>query len=262
MQRIVLIGAGRVASQLGPALRNEGVSIEQVVARTRPDTLAGTCTAQALAIDELSGLIVDADLYLLAVSDGAIRQVSRQLAAYLPVYARLVHTSGATPLHELSDHFHHRGVFYPLQTFSDHRTVDFREIPFCIEASTTTYEEDLLAFAKKLSSNVHLINGEEREVLHVAAVFANNFTNHLYAISQEILDQHQLPFDLLRPLIRETASKVQEQSPRDAQTGPSRRGDQATLDRHLAFLRKHHPEILDLYEQVSKSIEQSYGEEE
>ena len=262
MERIVLIGAGRVASQLGPALRNRGVSVVQVISRSRPETLARACNAQALAIDQLQDMELHADLYLLAVSDGAIGTVSKHLAARLPGGARIAHISGATPLEELSDHFDHRGVFYPLQTFSDGRTIDFSEIPFCIEATTTGFEQDLMAFAKKLSARVHRINSKERGVLHVAGVFANNFSNHLYTIAQAILDQDQLSFDLLRPLILETAAKVQDQPPRDAQTGPARRGDQATLDRHLAFLRKHHPGKVSLYEQLSNSIEQSFGEEE
>jgi len=261
MQRIVLIGAGRVARQLGPALRTIDTTILQVVSRTRPDKLARVCGAQALAIDELSGLMVDADLYLLAISDASLGEVSDQLALFLPPTARIAHTSGATPLEELSDHFHHRGVFYPLQTFSEHRTVDFGGIPICIEASSEVFEEDLMAFAKKLSAQVHRISSAERGVLHVAAVFANNFSNHLYAMAKGILDQHDLPFDLLLPLIRETAAKVNDQSPHDAQTGPARRGDQPTLERHVAFLRKHHPEMVSLYEQLSKSIEQSFEEE-
>ena len=262
MERIVLIGAGRVASQLGPALRDQGVSIVQVISRRLPIALARACGAQALGIDQLSDMELKADLYLLAVSDRAIGTVSQYLATRLPSGARIAHTSGATPLEELSDHFDHRGVFYPLQTFSDGRTIDFTEIPFCIEATATDFEQDLMAFAKKLSARVHRIDSEERGVLHVAGVFANNFSNHLYTIAQEILHRPQLSFDLLRPLIRETAAKVQDQPPRAAQTGPARRGDQATLDRHLAFLRKHHPDLVGLYQQLSNAIEQSVGEEE
>jgi len=262
MKRIVLIGAGRVARQLGPALRERDVAIEQVISRSSSEELARSCGAAALTFGELDKIVSDADLYLLAVSDGAIREVSQQLAAHLPSSARIAHTSGATPLEELSDHFDQRGVFYPLQTFSDGRPVDFRDIPFCIEALSPWFEKDLLAFAKKLSTRVHRITSEERAVLHVAGVFANNFSNHLYAKAQDILDRRELSFDLLRPLIRETAAKVQDQPPREAQTGPAVRGDQATLDRHLAFLRKHHPEMVGLYEQLSDSIQRSLGEEE
>lgn len=255
ISRIALIGAGRVASQLGMALLSAGVTIEQVYSRTadKARLLAGQLRSEA--VEELAAIRPGADLYVLAVSDGAISPVSAALSKHLPASCRVAHVSGATALPALGSHFTHAGVLYPLQTFSAERMVDWSEVPFCIEANHSGLLHDLRMLAQKISTHVYQIDATQRATLHVAAVFANNFSNYLFDIAQEIAQAKNLPFDLLRPLILETARKVQEKLPGEAQTGPAVRNDQETIERHLLYLQQHHPQYVPLYQMLTEGIE-------
>lgn len=255
IRRVVLLGAGRVAVQLGPALQQAGVEVVQVYSRTaeRADALASLlCCSHT---DDLSAIFDHADLYVLAVSDAAIPAIAKSLVGHLPARSPIVHTSGATSVAVIQPHFAQAGVFYPLQTFSEGRPVDWSDIPFCLEATTPELLEDLRLLAQKISSRVYEVSSEQRATLHVAAVFANNFSNYLFSIAEEIGQAKKLPFDLLRPLILETARKVQEQSPADAQTGPAVRKDRKTIERHLLYLQQHHPEYVSLYQMLTEGIE-------
>lgn len=255
IRRVVLLGAGRVAVQLGPALQQAGVEVVQVYSRTASRAKALATRLECRYTDDLTSIPRDAYLYILAISDVAIPALAKSLGKRLPAQAQVVHTSGATSLDVIQKHVAQAGVFYPLQTFSEGRPVDWSDIPFCLEATTPELLEDLRLLAQKISSRVYEVSSEQRATLHVAAVFANNFSNYLFSIAEEISQAKKLPFDLLRPLILETARKVQEQSPADAQTGPAVRKDRKTIERHLRYLQQHHPEYVSLYQMLTEGIE-------
>lgn len=253
---ISIIGAGNVAFHIARALQNAPKYwLHQIYSR-RPiatdDELARF--AQKGVVNDLAQLQADSDIYLIAISDDAIADVSAQLNGVLHPNAVVAHTSGSVPLNVLSAH-PQRGIWYPLQTFSRHRPLNFADIPLVVHANTPKALQMLSELALALSPKLHLLNDEQRQLVHVAAVFANNFSNHLFAIADDFLQQHQLPFDLLKPLITETARKVQDIAPQKAQTGPAKRGDKQTIERHL-FLLKNMPTYQNLYQILSDTIQQ------
>lgn len=258
IQTIALIGAGRVAGHLGPALVNAGLTITQVYSRRIDQAARLGKILQAPPIANLTRIKPDADLYLLAIADDGISDVAQQLFHLLPPNAALAHTSGATPLEALQVGFAHTGVFYPLQTFSADRSIDVYQVPFCLEANTEVFGRALEVLARRISRHTAFVNNHQRNTLHVAAVFANNFTNYLLTIAHDVCAEQSLPFDLLRPLILETARKVQTLPPEEAQTGPARRGDQSTMQRHRQYLDTHHPALTELYTHLSEAILSRY----
>ncbi len=248
---IVLLGAGNVGYHLGRQLAAAGVRIEQVFSRQLPKAEALAQLIGAMATDDLNKIAPAADVYILAVHDSAIAEV----AARLPVQDQLiVHTSGATPSTILQPYSSRWGVFYPLQTFSLAKPVDFERIPICVYANNTPDMALLTDLAQRLSPKVYSIDDAQRAILHVAAVFVNNFTNYLFQIAYDIMQKENLPFDLLRPLICETAEKVQVHPPREMQTGPAIRRDATTIAQHLAYL-KAFPEYQHLYQMITESIQ-------
>lgn len=253
MQYVTLIGTGNVGTHLGRRLHACGVPVRQVYSRRleRAQELAGEIGAQA--IDQWSDLQSDAGLYILAISDDAIPAAAGQMQRYLPERAFVVHTSGATPSDTLHV-FPRRGVFYPLQTFSKERAVDFSNVPVCVFAIRPDDENLLEELGRTVSEKVYRINDHERAVLHVAAVFANNFANHCFQMSYDILTKEKLPFELLEPLILETARKIPGRTPADMQTGPAVRGDAETIRRHLDYLERTNSPYRELYQLLSKSI--------
>lgn len=247
--RIVILGSGNVATQLALSLKAIGQEIVQVYSPnlTNANNLAEKVAASA--ISNLAAINMQAELYIISVKDDAISAVAAELNH---VNGLVVHTSGTTDLSILSDQVKRAGVFYPLQTFSKSRNVSFKHIPICLEAD----EQDLILLrelAGKLSNKVYELDGEKRKVLHLAAVFACNFPNHLYALANQILQQHNLDFDIVRPLIAETADKVMVNLPDNVQTGPAIRGDERTMDKHLKML-SNLPELQEIYQTLSNSI--------
>ncbi|UOG75560.1 DUF2520 domain-containing protein [Hymenobacter tibetensis] len=254
--RIVLLGAGRVASQLGPALQQAGHQISYVWNRSQAaaHALAATLPGAQVLPDLNFTTLPAADVYLVAVSDTAVPALLAQ--AQFPVGAVVAHTSGAVPLSVFSAYSGVRGgVFYPLQTFSAGRPVNWQTVPFCIEAADPAAEAMLLRLAGTLSSSVQRVATPQRQAIHVAAVFACNFTNHLFGISHALLQEQHLPLSLLAPLIQETVDKALAAPPFTVQTGPAARQDEPTLARHQAALRAY-PEWLELYKALSNSIKQ------
>ncbi len=166
----------------------------------------------------------------------------------------VVHTSGSAPLTILNDN-NRKGVFYPLQSFSKDKAVDFKNIPICLESENGTDYRVLEAVAKAISDKVYAINSEQRRAIHVAAVFVNNFTNHLYSIGNEICTENQIPFDILKPLIEETVQKLQTLTPEEAQTGPAIRNDYNTIAAHEAFLTNENQ--LTIYKILTQSIQEN-----
>ncbi|CAH8283346.1 putative short-subunit dehydrogenase-like oxidoreductase (DUF2520 family) [Mariniflexile fucanivorans] len=251
MISVVILGAGNVATHLFKAFSKTGqVSVIQWYNRSI-DAIK-PYKNEVEIIDNLSQLI-EADLYILAVSDDTIKSLSSQL----PFENRLVvHTSGAAGVYDI-DKKHKRGVFYPLQTFSKTASINFADVPICIEALESTDYQLLKKIAKLIGSPTKKVNTDQRKVLHLAAVFVNNFTNQLYRVAHEITESEGAEFDLLKPLILETAKKVQDHSPYMAQTGPAKRNDKKTLKKHLKLLKDQHH--TDIYNLLTSSIQRTHG---
>ena len=198
-------------------------------------------------------LLKKADVYIIAVSDDAVAGLSEQI----PFSDKLVvHTSGSVNLHHL-DKKNHRGVFYPLQTFSKDAELSFEDVPICIEVEHKTDYDILKDLATAIGSPYHRVNSPQRAALHLAAVFVNNFTNQLYRIAHEITESESVDFNILKPLIKETAKKIDTLSPYLAQTGPAKRNDKKTIKKHLATLDKEIHK--DIYKLLTKSIKETHG---
>lgn len=250
MIKVSIIGSGNVAQHLITAFQsphNLGVEIELIQVFSRKIGNLSQLINVSQIIDDLNHL-TEVDLYIIAVSDDAIATVSAQLAFKNRL---VVHTSGSVPLNVLNDN-NRKGVFYPLQTFTKNKEVDFRLIPVCLESENATDYQLLDKVAKSISDKIFAINTEQRKALHVAAVYVNNFTNHLYQIGQEICQEHQVPFEILTPLITETVQKILLVSPSEAQTGPAKRNDTATIEAHEAFLSNANH--LKIYKTLTQSI--------
>ncbi|MEL0456635.1 Rossmann-like and DUF2520 domain-containing protein [Flavobacteriaceae bacterium SZ-1-7] len=251
MISVVILGAGNVATHLFKAFKKtENISVIQWYNRSL-DTI--NPYKNKVEITNNLNELKPADVYILAVSDDVVGELSSKL----PFENRLVvHTSGSVGIHDL-DKKHKRGVLYPLQTFSKNAVIDFANVPICIETIDKEDYHVLKELAKSLGSPTKRVNSNQRRVLHLAAVFVNNFTNQLYRIGHEITESEGAEFDFLKPLILETANKVQELSPYMAQTGPAKRNDQKTIKKHLNLLEnEHHKEI---YELLTKSIQHTHG---
>lgn len=247
MIQITIIGSGNVAQHLINAFSaSKIVEIKQVFSRKK-ETLYHLIEPQKIVTD--FNELQTADLHIIAVSDNAISEVS----SALPFNNQLVvHTSGTSSI-EVLDQKNRRGVFYPLQTFSKNKELDFSDIPFCLEAENTADYKILESIVKSVSTALYSISSEQRKALHVAAVFVNNFTNHLYQIGEEICEENQLPFEILKPLILETADKMKTLSPLEAQTGPAKRHDTVTTDAHLAFIQNENQK--NIYKILTQSIQ-------
>lgn len=254
--RVGLFGAGRVAGQLGPALLAAGHAVVFVWSRhaATAETLAAALSDVAVLLD-LRAPLPHADVYLLAVPDAAVVPVLAGVA--WPAGAVVAHLAGALPLGVFEDRPQVRGgVLYPLQTFSPGRAVDWAAVPLCVEAADTGAQNLLLALAHSLSGDVRLLASADRLRLHVAAVFANNFTNHLLGVADALMAEAGLPAALLAPLVRETVDKaLAAGSPFAVQTGPAARRDASTLGAHRAALATHLA-WLGIYNQLTNSIQE------
>ena len=258
-KKIVLIGAGNVAHHLAPALLRAGMNLCQIYSRTLESARElGRKTGITYTSDTFA-VYPDGDIYIFCVSDDALLSVFKSLR--INEEALILHTSGSVPLDIFKPYRQNYGVLYPLQTFSKTRNLAFGEIPLCIEAPDKEVLKTIGQIADKLSSKVYEISSEKRKKLHLAAVLANNFTNHLYHMAGKLLEKEDLDFNLLRPLIFETAHKVMQMIPENAQTGPARRGDTNILNLHKSML-KDNRDIQTLYVLLSQSIQQTYSKKE
>lgn len=248
MIKVVLIGAGNVAVHMAKAMHTaKGIELVQRYARsTKNQAYFESNIPFTKSLSELK----KADLYLLAINDDEIAEFSKQLN----VSGLVAHTSGSIPLTELKCKST-KGVCYPVQTFSKNETMEYQNIPFCLEAER---EKDMLLlkyFASAISQNVFEINSGQREKLHLAAVFANNFSNHMFKLANDICIEQNFTFDILKPLLMETVVKLDHMSPLEAQTGPARRNDQKVIQKHLDQLNHTEKEI---YQVITKSILKTY----
>ena len=250
-RNIAIVGSGNLAEALAVALSRLGGVRLVIVARNavRGRAIAEKCGAEYARTD---APLHDTELCIIAVSDSATAAVAAALD--LPDTAVVTHTSGATPFDVLPLRFAGRGSFYPFQTFTAGREVDFSQIPIFIEGSDPTTTEALEAFAGRLSRSVTRADAEVRRQVHLAGVFACNFANRMFGIGCDIVRAAGLGFDVLRPLIAETAAKaVASQSPAEVQTGPAARGDRNSQERHLELLADS-PELSDIYNLISRNI--------
>lgn len=251
---VSIIGSGNVATALGIALSNNGIRVLEVFS---PNINNAKLLAEKIGCnykESIEKLNTISDLYIIATPDNEISDVVAKLQDKDRIVA---HTSGSRPLDIFSGKFQNYGVFYPLQTFTKDKQVDFLEIPICIEGSNDTTLELLVQLAKKISDNVVSINSGQRQYLHLTAVIVNNFTNLLYNIANEVLSDKDIDFSLLHPLIKETAKKIQDVDPHKAQTGPARRNEIKTINRHLELLDAY-PEYKEVYNLLSMQIIKKY----
>lgn len=251
--KVSFIGSGNLAWHLAPALDNLGYVVKEVFSRNprHAEALTGRLY-QAEVKASLDFSTSPSDLFIIATTDEAIEEVVQEII--LPEEATLIHTSGSQPLSVLQfAATSHVGVFYPLQTFSKTKKIDFREVPIFIESNDPDTEKLLTTIGKSISTKVQRIGSEERKALHVAAVFASNFTNHMLTLSKGIMTKHSLSFEWLKPLIQETLQKSLQLGPEKAQTGPASRGDLQILDQHMAFLEDE-ATLQEIYKLVSQDI--------
>ena len=247
--QIVLIGSGNVAFHLAKAFTEAQIPISQIFGRNTTELQK---ISEQFSIPFSTETLVDADLYIISVSDSSITEVSSLIKNKNVLVA---HTSGSVSREALNGNYR-KSVFYPLQTFSKSKNLDYSKIPFFIDAENENDEEILKNLASKISKNVMLANDEKRKYIHLTAVFACNFVNHLYARAKEISDSQGIPFDYFLPLIDETTQKIHELEPKLAQTGPAIRNDEKVLKLHESLLTDE--EKLKIYKTLNESIKKMY----
>lgn len=251
--KIAFLGAGNVAWHLAPALEDAGHQITEVYGRSLQRAKQVTERLySAIPRDGLDFSESDAEIYILAVRDEAIPEIAE--AVILPEASILVHTSGTAPLSIL--HYssaEYTGIFYPLQTFSMGQKMDLADVPILIESEDQEVTAMLRKLAKSISNSCFTVSSKDRKAIHVAAVFASNFSNHMIRIAEEILARRGLDFELMKPLIIETISKSLDVGAKRAQTGPAIREDFQTLEEHVQFL-SYNPELAELYRLISQDI--------
>ncbi len=250
MNRIVIIGAGNIATHLAMNLKIAGFEIAQIIARTEASAKPLAEAVSAKYTCDLKNLDTTATYFMIAVSDDEIANVAKQIRVGEKL---VIHTSGSTPMDVLKDCSTNYGVLYPFQTFSKKKVLNMRKVPICVEGSSLEAQKNIVFLSRQLSDSVQVMNFEQRAVLHLAGVFACNFTNYMYAIANDILAENNLSFDLLKPLITETVDKVQSLSPREVQTGPAIRKDMKTIERQEKMLEKQ-PDLLEIYKLLTKNI--------
>ena len=255
--KIVLIGAGNLATHLGKTLHAAGHDMVQVFSRTMQsaETLASLLDAEPLT--DMAQVRDDADVYIFSVKDSALEQLISQLCGGEKKV--FLHTAGSMPMSVFREKALHYGVLYPMQTFSKQREVDFSIIPCFIEANDEFALKQIEGLAGQISHRVYQLSSEDRKYLHLSAVFACNFANHCYAASQELLQQHGIPFDVMLPLIDETAAKVHGMTPKEAQTGPAVRYDENVIGKQIRLL-ENQPYFQKIYDCMSKSIHELESE--
>lgn len=234
---IDIIGSGNVATHLQRALKSAGEDSQIVNSRT------------------LESLRDNAGLYIISVSDSAIGEVARHIVATCKANtnAILAHTSGSIPLSAISGIWNNAGVFYPMQTFSADVELDYARIPFFIEGTDSEIVQQLMNTASSISDRVWEADSDKRRKLHIASVLCCNFVNHLWALADEFLEENNLDFEMMKPLIEETTRKISRIKPRDGQTGPAVRGDMAVVNSHLELLKRN-PGVSKIYSTLSESI--------
>ena len=254
ISKIALAGSGNIAWHLANGLKLQGYEITGIWSRTNSNALALAENCCSVVCEEISALRENADMIFIAVSDKAIEEVANGIGKFDGI---VVHTAGSVSVDVLKDSFENRGVFYPLQTFSIRTPVELSEVPFFLESSSPEVFNSIKQVALSLSANVYGADSHQRMLLHVAAVFAGNYSNLMYTIGNELIKSTGLPKDILLPLILETARKAASGDPFKMQTGPARRNDTNTIEKHIETLASL-PEYAELYRLLANLISNKY----
>ncbi len=250
--KVVCIGAGKLANQLMPALQSAGCEIMQIYNRTAEPAKILSDKLDAIPYTTIIAQMVnDADAYFFTIADDAVPLIADQVNSLVTKNALGVHCSGSLSLDVLP--FLNKAGFYPLQSFSEHHDVSWKFIPIIITTDDESIWMTLDEIASKMSSAVYRMTDYQKSLLHVAAVFANNFSNHMLALAETICKTNNLPFEILKPLIMETFSKAIISGPSSSQTGPAIRGDAKTIEKHMQLL-SNYPELGEVYRVVTESI--------
>lgn len=248
---ITFIGAGNVATHLAKSFFSKGLTISKVYSRNIENAKLLATEVNSQAIDNLAELYDENCIYIVCVKDDVIENLLNKFTIKKSLIA---HTSGSVNMNVFEEQgFSNYGIFYPLQTFSKNKKVNIKEVPFCIEANTKENEQQFSELASVLSKNVQIINSEQRLQLHLAAVFACNFSNYMYTIANELLINNDMDLNLLKPLIIETANKIKDNSPKAMQTGPAKRNDKAVIEKQIQLLANH-PDYKDIYQLITDNI--------
>lgn len=250
--KIALIGAGNLATVLGHALYNAKHDIVQVYSRTMAAAKQLAERLNTVPTNDLETITNDADLYIIALKDSVLNEVIGKICPNRSEKL-FVHTAGSMPIDVFRGRTERYGVLYPMQTFSKTRIVDFRNIPVFVEANSISTMQTIIGVAQSVSDNVQELSSADRRHLHLAAVWACNYVNHCYDLAAEVLQKVGLPFDVMLPLTDETARKVHELSPREAQTGPAIRYDENIIETQMQLMNDN-PKAQKIYELMAKSI--------
>ena len=252
MMKVTLIGAGNLATQLGKSLKKAGVIISQVYSRTEDSARTLGELLEAEWLTDIKALRDEADIYIFSVKDSVLCELISEVCKSRGDKLFL-HTAGSMPMSCFEGKALRYGVFYPMQTFSKTKDVDFERIPVFIEGNSIETEDVIRSLANKLTQRVIRLSSADRKYLHLAAVWACNFTNYCYMVASDILGEHGISFDVMLPLINETTEKIQKISPKEAQTGPAVREDRNVMSKQLELMNGKE-DLQELYKMLSKGI--------
>ena len=247
--KIVVIGAGNMATHLTSAIQKTPFTIIQVYSRSEENARILANRLETTWTIQIHEITPDADLYIFAVTDNVLPEIIPQIPKNNGIW---VHTAGSIPMDIFKGYVERYGVLYPLQTLSKNRAINLQTVPIFVEACSPDDEKWIIEFAGKLSASIQILDSDKRRFLHLSAVFASNFTNHMYALAYQLLEEQDISPDVLLPLIDETAAKIHSYSPINAQTGPAVRNDSDVLNRHIELLSNR--EMKEIYQLISKNI--------
>lgn len=251
IQSLVIIGSGNVATHIGVALKEAGIEIIGIYSPTIKNAQKLATKLNTVVFKSITEIPIQVDAYLLAVTDSVLPEIVKEFPAFKGI---LMHTSGSVGMDVYPEHIKRAAVFYPLQTFSKAKPIDFSSIPILIESTDREVLNSLQELGKKISGVVKTVDSHQRKQVHLAAVFACNFSNFMFHIAQELMTENDLDFALLKPLIGETVEKLKTLTPLEAQTGPAFRLDIKIMNDHLEILKKH-PKYQDIYHLISDQIQ-------
>jgi len=258
IKNITLIGAGSVATNLAHIFLKNNFIINQVYSKTLTSAQKVSNLTNSQATNKITEINKNSDLYIISINDDFYKEIIQKLK--IPEKSLILHTSGSININIFKNKYKNYGVFYPLQTFTKNKILDFKNIPLCIEANTTENLQKLNKLATIFSENINIINSNQRKTIHLSAVFACNFTNHMIDIAYRINEKNNINPDILIPLITETIKKSTENHPKNNQTGPAKRNDNKIISEHIdilnkIFTSKDLENIPKLYRFVSENIQ-------
>jgi predicted short-subunit dehydrogenase-like oxidoreductase (DUF2520 family) len=254
IETVVIIGSGNVATHFARTIKLSGKKIIQIYSKHPNSAKQLSQETDSTFVKSISEISKEADLYILAINDNAIEEVASSIKINNKL---IIHTSGTVHAEILKKTSSNFGVIYPLQTFSKDIPIDWKNVPIFIEANNAINENILFNFVKSFANNINIMSSEKREILHLSAVFVNNFVNYMYNIAEDIMKQNKISFEYLKPLILETANRIIKNDPCNIQTGPAKRGDLKTIQKHLDLLSKQ-KDFADIYDFLTNMIIKKY----